>query len=359
MVITIIIAFISLIGLVVIHEFGHFLLAKRFGVKVEEFGIGYPPRLFGKKFGQTLYSINLIPFGAFVKIPGEIEHLEESWSFFKKPIWQRGLIVFGGALSFWIVATILLSIVFSLGAPTAISDEETNNLINPKVQIAAVSSNSPAEKAGIRAGDTILELKITNEVLKITKVKEIQEFTDTHKGEEITLTIERGKEIFDATLIPRVSPPAGEGSMGVGLVRTAIKNYPWYQAFWQGISTTFNLTIDIIKGYAQIIGNLTKGLPLGVQLMGPVGIFHLFTQASQLGVNYFLNFIAIISIYVAIFNVLPIPAVDGGKLLFLLIEAIRRKPVSQKIEQNVTTVCFSLLLALMVFVTIKDIMRIF
>jgi len=353
------IAFISLIGLIILHEFGHFILAKKFGVKVEEFGIGYPPRLIGKKIGETLYSLNLIPLGGFVKIQGEIGGIENAYSFSGKPIWQRALIILGGVISFWIISAILLTIVMGLGAPTAISDEENGNLINPKVQIAQVAANSPAEEAGIKSGDTIKYLTIDNQQSTINKVKEVQEITNLHKGEQITLTIERGKEIFDVSLVPRIQPPEGEGPMGVALVRTAIKSYSWYQAPVQGIIATGNLTVSVIQGWAQALGNVIKGSPSGVQLMGPVGIFSLFAQVSQLGVNYFLQFIAIISIYIALFNILPIPAVDGGKLLFLGIEAVRRKPVPLKIEQKITAVFFAILIILMVWVTIKDVARLF
>ena len=353
------IAFLSLIGLIILHEFGHFILAKKFGVKVEEFGIGYPPRLIGKKIGETIYSLNLLPFGAFVKIQGEIGGIESARSFSGKPIWQRTLIVLGGVVSFWMISAILLSIVMGLGASTAISDEENGDLINPKVQIAQVVAGSPAASAGVKAGDTIKQLTINNQQLTINKIKEVQEFTNAHRGEEITLTIERGKEVFDASLVPRISPPEGEGPMGIALVRTAIKSYPWYQAPIQGIIATGNLTIGVLKGWGLALIKAIKGLPTGVQLMGPVGIFSLFAQVSQLGVNYFLQFIAIISIYIALFNILPIPAVDGGKLLFLGIEAVRKKPVSQKIEQNITAIFFALLIVLMIWVTIKDITRLF
>jgi len=380
MFLTIVIAFISLIGLMVIHEFGHFILAKRFGVKVEEFGIGYPPRLFGKKIGETIYSLNLLPFGAFVKIYGEEGGIENYRSFSQKPIWQRMLIVLGGVLSFWLVSILLLSLVMGLGAPTAISDEENGSLRDAKVQIAAVAPASPADKSGIKAGDTIREFKIQNSetelpfsinesegeeenvvlfAFKIQKVREIQEFTEEYKGKEVTLTIERGKEIFDVSLVPRISPPSGEGAMGVALVRTAIKSYPWWQGGWQGIKAAFNLTFAVIEGWSGAIKNIVKGAPSGVQLMGPVGIFSLFNQAGQLGVNYFLQFIAVISIYIALFNILPIPAVDGGKFLFLIIEAFRKKPFSPKIEQNITAVFFALLIMMMIWVTIKDISRIF
>lgn len=359
MFLTILIAFISLIGLIALHEFGHFILAKKFGVKVEEFGIGYPPRLFGKKFGETIYSINLLPFGAFVKMPGETERADDHRSFSAQPVGKRALIAFGGVLSFWVIAAVLFSIVFNLGTPIAISDEENSNLIEPKVQIATIAADSPAAKAGIKPGDAIVNIKYQISNVKIDKVRQVQEFTNTYLGQEVILTIERGKEVFDVKLAPRISPPAGEGPMGVALVRTAIKSYPWYSAPWQGIMTTGKMTLAVIQGYSQAIGNMIRGVPSGVQIMGPVGIFHLFTQASQLGINYFLQFIGMIAIYVALFNILPIPSVDGGKLLFLGIEAVKRKPVSQKIEQNVSAFFFGLLILLMILVTIKDISRLF
>jgi len=346
-------------GLLILHEFGHFILAKKFGVRVDEFGIGYPPRIFGKKIGETIYSINLLPFGAFVKLPGEIGRAEDPKSFSSQSVLKRALIVFGGVLSFWLMAVILFSIVFNLGAPTAIGDDTSSNLVDPKVQIVSILANSPAKAAGLKPGDTIKQLTINNQQLTINKVKEIQELTEKYKGEEIILTIERGEEVFNVSLIPRVSPPFGEGPIGVALVRTAIKSYPWYQAPWQGILTTFNMTGAVIQGYGQAIKNLIAGQPTGVELMGPVGVFHLFTQVSRLGISYFLQFVGMIAIYIAIFNVLPIPAVDGGKLLFLGIEAVRRKPLNEKIEQNVTVVFFALLIMTMIWVTIKDISKLF
>ncbi len=358
MVLTILIAFFSLIGLMTLHEFGHFIVAKRFGVKVEEFGIGYPPRIFGKKIGETLYSLNLLPFGAFVKMPGEIGQAADPRSFSSQAVWKRVLIAFAGVLSFWIMAAILFSIVFNLGTAVAV-DDEASGLVNPKVQIASISVGSPAKLVGLEPGDTIKEMTIGEERLVINKIKEVQEFSNDKLGKEITLTIERGNEVFDVKVVPRISPPAGEGPLGVGLVRTAVKSFSWYQAPWQGLVTTVNMTGAIIQGYGQVIKNVVQGQPTGVELMGPVGVVHLFTQASQMGVSYFLQFVGMVAIYIAIFNILPIPAVDGGKMLFLGIEAIRRRPISEKVEQNVTAVFFSLLLLLMVLVTIKDIARLF
>ncbi len=361
MILTILIAFISIIGLLVLHEFGHFIVAKKFGVKVEEFGVGYPPRLFGKKFGETLYSLNLIPFGAFVRMPGEIEKNSDSGSFSAQPVWKRVLIAFSGVLSFWLMSVVLFSIVFNLGTPVSISDEENSNLIEPKVQIVGISPDSPAQIAGIKVGDTIKQFSPAESGIQfpINKVKEVHELTEKDKGQEVIFTIERGKEIFTASLVPRVSPPIGEGALGIALIRTAIKSYPWWKSPLQGIGATFNTTSMIIQGYGQAIKNVIFGKPTGVELIGPVGVVNLLAQASQLGINYFLQFIGIIAIYIALFNILPIPSVDGGKILFLGIEAIRKKPVSEKIEQNITTFFFGLLILLMIFVTIKDITRLF
>jgi regulator of sigma E protease len=144
MILTIIIAFIALMSLIVLHEFGHFILAKKFGVPVDEFGIGYPPRIFGKKIGDTLYSFNLIPFGAFVRVRGEEGGIEDMKSFAKKPIYQRALIVLGGVVMFWIVSWVLLSVSMGLGVPTAVSDD-AQNLTDPRVRVIMIAPNSPAE----------------------------------------------------------------------------------------------------------------------------------------------------------------------------------------------------------------------
>jgi regulator of sigma E protease len=368
MILTILIAFFSIIGLLVLHEFGHFIVAKKFGVKVEEFGVGYPPRLFGKKIGETLYSINLLPFGAFVRVPqvdGEETSMEDSPALEKKPMGQKVMVLLGGVVSFWLIAAILFSIVFYVGAPQAISDEETRNLINVKVQILSVFPGSPAERAGIRIGDAIKEMKVIpatgEEKLEIEKIKQIQDFTEKHKGENVILTIQRGKKIFEASLVPRVSPPEDEGSMGIALVRTTDKQYSWWQSPVKGIEATFNMTGAVIYGWGSIIGGLIhgKGLPKGVQLVGPIGIGSLVNQAAQVGFTYFLQFIAMIAVYLAVFNILPIPSLDGGRLLFLAIEKIKGSPVNPKIEQNITVAFFGVLILLMIYVTIKDIRRIF
>ncbi|HXK31924.1 MAG TPA: M50 family metallopeptidase [Candidatus Paceibacterota bacterium] len=342
MVLTILIVFFSLIGLIVFHELGHFFVAKKFGVKVEEFGIGFPPRIFGKKIGDTIYSLNLLPLGAFVKMPGEIEHSDDPRSFFKKPILQRIAIVIGGVVSFWIVSFIIFSFI-PMG-----------------VAVSGVTTSSPAEAVGLKTADVIEKITVGNINYPIFWISDAQKIINNNKGNEIILDIKRGKETLNISVTPRVSPPQNEGALGVGLgYGPTERNYPLYQAPLKGFLRTCEFTVEIPVGWGNAISTAIKRQPTGVEVMGPVGIFKLFFNALKEGGRYFFLFLALISLYMAVFNILPIPALDGGKLLFLVIEAVRKKPISQKIEQNITAVFFSLLLLLMVFVTIKDVIRLF
>jgi len=354
MILTILVAFVSLIALMVIHEFGHFILAKKFGTKVEEFGVGYPPRLFGKKIGETVYSLNLIPFGAFVKVYGETGGIEDYHSFTGKPMWQRFSIVLGGVVSFWIVSFIILSVVAGVwGIPTEVNDSQA--ALNPKVHISRIAADSPAKQADLRVGDIVMGFE---------KVSSLQQFIGLNQGKEITLTVKRSKNILEKKLSPRLSPPEGQGPLGVGLVRSGLIAYSWYEAPLQGARATYNLTANVVNGWVVGVKSMLglAKLPdgLSIELMGPLGIFDLLGEYFQMGINYFLFLVALISVALALGNILPIPALDGGKLVFLAIEAVRRKPINHKLEQRITSVCFAALIIMMIFVTIKfDIPRVF
>ncbi|MCD6500835.1 site-2 protease family protein [bacterium] len=371
MILTILIVFSALICLLVLHELGHFLFAKKFGVEVEEFGVGYPPRIFGKKIGKTLYSLNLLPFGAFVRIKGEEGKIgiEDSRTFSGKPIWQRALILIGGVASFWLISFLIFTLIAGLwGMPTSIPEDfqpqdlkaGAEIIEGPQVQIINVSSNSPAEIAGLKGGDIIKEFSIFNFQFPINKVKDIQELIEKYKGEEITLTIQRGKEVFDVNLIPRLSPPKGEGAIGIGLARVVKLKYPWYFAPWQGVLVTARQTMVIPLVLGNAFGKAIKGEKVeGVRFIGPIGIGEIMGQALEVSFSNFLFLVAMISIWLALFNLLPIPALDGGKLLFLGIEKIKGTPINPNLERNITGLFFTILVGLMIFVTIKDILRLF
>lgn len=346
-------AFFSLIGLVVLHELGHFLAAKKFGVKVEEFGIGLPPRLFGKKIGETLYSLNLLPLGAFVRLTGEEESSNDPRSFAAKSLLQRSLIVGAGVAAFWVISfCIFAGLAFTTGIPTGVSDETTDGVLNPRVRILGIAPGSPAKAAGLLPGDTVQDFE---------KVGEFQSFISDHKGEEVVLNIIRGSQVLSIPVTPRAEPPVGEGPLGIQLVRTGNMQYSWYEAPVVALQKTIGLTRDIVQG---LLGTLTgvlggKGLPEGVGVVGPIGIVDLLRNSFAFGISHFLSFLATLSIYLAIFNALPIPAVDGGRLFFLGLEAFRKKPLRGAVEQRINALFFVLLITFMIWVTIKDITRLF
>lgn len=355
-----VIIFIIILGLLIfVHELGHFLVAKKNGVKVEEFGFGFPPRIFGIKRGETIYSLNLIPLGGFVKILGEDgQERHNPCSFATKKIWQRAVILAAGVTMNVVLAVFLLGLGLGIGLPTAIDDEK--DVEGAIVKITQVDLESPAQAAGIKIGDAVIKMKShADELTNIDKVRQVQDFTDENKGQEIVVALQRGKEIFDIKIVPRENPPLGEGPLGVGLARVAIISYPWHQALYKGAADTFRLAGMIIVALGSVIWNLLTQGRMVVDILGPVGIYSITGQAAQLGFIYLLQLTALLSINLAIINAFPFPALDGGRLLFLLIEKIKGSPVSQKIEKAVHSAGFVFLILLMVLVTIRDIAKIF
>jgi len=364
-ILVLVVAFLSLIALMIIHEFGHFIIAKKFGVRVDEFGIGYPPRIFGKKFGETIYSVNWIPLGAFVRIYGEEGGLDDYKSFSNLKIWKRVLIIIGGVAAFWLASIIIFSIVFAMGADLPVGDQDVAGLNNPQIKVISVSQNSPASQAGLEVGDTLLQISSARyesaesetEVLQLNKIKDFQDFTKAHAGEQVGLKLQRGGKIFDVSFSPRVNPPAGEGVVGVGLERMAslIEKTSWYMAPVKGVTYTWQTTVTALQGLYSLFSDLIlgKGAPAGASFAGPLGITVFLANAASYGLGFFLYFIGTISVFIAIFNLFPIPALDGGKLVFLLIEKIKGKPVSVKVEQWITLIFFVILIALSIFITIK------
>lgn len=340
----ILISFVSLMVLLALHEASHFLVAKAFGIGVREFGIGYPPRLLGKKIKGTLYSINLIPFGAFVDIPAE--------NMRKRGFWQRFSVLGAGVFSFFVFAFVLTVVILIMGAPTQISDE-AEGFPGAYVQILDVAKDSPAEKAGLEAGDVI---KGFSKEENVSKTEEVQSFVKAHRGEEIEINIERGGYEFSIRAVPRVDPPQHEGALGIALGRIAIQERGFLDAVVQAFRTTTDLTIIIARALSNAVTALFSGKETGVKLIGPVGIMDTFVKTGKLGAVYFLNTMAVITLHLAIFNALPfIPVLDGGKIFLLGVEKALKKSFNRKIEDRINKFFFGLLLLLMLFVTIKDI----
>lgn len=362
-----IIVFILILGLLIFsHEFGHFIAAKKAGMKVEEFGFGFPPRIFSIKKGETIYSINLFPIGGFVKIHGEQRpkkkkgvFKKDGRAFYNRPIWQRAIVLVMGVIMNLFLAAVLLSIVHGIGAPTIIEEGIEQNVRDIQIQIVEVATNSPAEEAGIKMGDTIKQLVINDSRFIIYEVGDVQRLVARHAGEEITLFIKRGDEVLEKILTPRISPPENEGPIGIALAKTGLVTYPWYLAIWQGFKTTGQLIVTFIGLFYHLLKTLILKGVLISEIAGPVGIAVLTSQITKLGLVYILQFTAIISINLAIINAVPFPALDGGRLLFLAIEKIKRSPVSAKVENLVNSIGFALLIALMLLVTFRDVAKLF
>ncbi len=371
-----IVFFILLLGaLILVHEFGHFFAARKFGVKVDEFGFGFsgkefglnfPPKLFTFRRKGVLYSVNPLPLGGFVKIFGEQGEAEKDpESFISRPIWQRTLIIVAGVVMNIVLAWLLFSLGHGFGLPTAV--DESDQVRGAKVTVVGVQPNSPAEVAGLRFGDAIEEIKdqkpvpsrVEGSKIKIDDVEQVQQFIDKNRGEEVFITISRGKDVIDIRVVPRQEPPPGEGPLGIAMARIGVVRSPWWRALWDGAKTTLNAIVAIISALGHIFRDIAVKGEVSSDISGPVGIFVFADQTSRLGLSYLIELAGILSVNLALINILPIPALDGGRVLFLLIERVRGVRVDQRLENIIHTLGFLALMAIMAAITYRDIVRFF
>ena len=426
---TALIFIITLGVLIFVHELGHFVMARRNGIRAEEFGFGFPPRIFGvqryvgkkmekvaekeeikteiidiqnedgtetvqekitdkiteideitpvkrwriiwgsrdgdseeeandraeKKtnnyFAGTIYSLNWFPLGGFVRIKGENGDSADTDSFASKGAWTRIKVLAAGVIMNFVLAWFLIAIVMMIGAPEEIASEKV--MPNAKIQVAGVSVDSPAQKMNLKIGDEIL-LEQAN--FKVENLEDIKSYINNNKGKEITLRVKRGKEILELKGTPRIDVAENQGALGISYSQVIMKSYPIHEAIWN----SFKVVINIIGTIFSVLYTILKDLFLGnksagMEVAGPVGIFKLTGQVSELGLVYVLQFIALLSINLGIINAFPIPALDGGRILFILIEKIKGSPVNQKVEQAFHTVGFFLLIGLMVVITFSEI----
>lgn len=357
-----ILIFIIILGiLVLVHELGHFVMAKRAGMKVEEFGFGFPPRLFGFKKGETVYSINWIPFGGFVKILGEDGGEKANPRSFSSKSWgaRAGVIVAGVVMNVFL-AFALLSGGNMGGLRVGLAGEAADSGASDlRVQIIQIAESSPADQAGLEMLDEITGFRVDAQEWSTPSVKEVQNIIAQNKGKTITLKIKRAGEILEKEIVPRLDPPPGEGAVGISLALTGVVQYAWYESIYQGAKQTIILTANTFLGYTQIIQKVfTTGSP-GTELSGPVGIARFTGQAARMGFIYLLQLVALLSVNLAVLNIMPFPALDGGRLLFLIIEKIKGSPLPKRAEQLANTIGFSLLILLMIYVTTKDVLKFF
>ena len=397
------------------HEFGHFIAARRCGMKVEEFGFGFPPRVFGLQFlkgkslkkiaeveewdvhreensageiiketiidekkeidvvvpwhrrrlvwgnrelGEkdenygTVYSLNWLPLGGFVKIKGENGELPgESDSFMSKPAWQKSIVLCAGVAMNILLAAVLLSAGYMFGLPGSTEDAPASAIIqDQRVEIIQAIAGKPAQLAGLTAGDAIVKI----DALEKPTIVQMQSYLDTKRDTEVVFTIRRGQEVFNKTIKPVLNSDTGKGGIGVAIADIGIVKYPWYQAIYHGFADAFIFLKEICVAFYLLIVGLFAGRGAAEAVTGPVGIAVLTGQVARLGLAYLVQFTAMLSLNLALINILPIPALDGGRVLFVWLGKIFKKPVFMKFEQLAHTVGFALLMLLVVVVTVKD-----
>jgi len=354
------IIFIIVIGvLVLVHEFGHFIFAKRAGMKVEEFGFGFPPRLWGFKRGETTYSLNWIPFGGFVKILGEDGDERGPRSFASAPFGKRMVVIVAGVAMNFLLAALLLVFVNFMGMRIGLLDDNSQAARDTYVQVIDVADDSPAAAAGLQPLDILSGYVEGADIKSFNTAGEVQSVIASHLGQPLTLQIGRGDQITQKIVTPRENPPEGQGALGISLVRTGVVSYPWHEAVWRGVYDAVLLTYHTIVAYYQLLKTLVVHGTLMAEVSGPIGIASLTGQAAQVGFNYLLQFVAIISINLAVLNIIPFPALDGGRAVILLIEKAKGSPVHKKAEGLTNMIGFYLLVLLMLYVTYKDISKFF
>lgn len=362
----IIIFFVILLILVLVHEFGHFFAAKRFGIRVDEFGFGFPPKLFGKKIGETEYTFNLLPLGGFVKIFGEsIDEESESGedksrSLINKPKWKQAIVLTGGVLANFILAWLLFSFSFMSGLPSSVSNApEGYEIKDAELMIISVVPDSPAYASGFKSGDKIATVRTSDEELLEINSDTFKSFITENDKEEILIDYKRGKD--DLIFTTSVNPSLVDGvpMIGVSLDEIGTLKLPLHVALWEGLKLDAIVTKETVKGLYNLVIDSIRGEGDMSQITGPVGMVGIVGDAYDYGFSYLLSFTALISVNLAIINLIPFPALDGGRLLFLLIEKIKGSRLNPKFANTANFVGFAILIILMLFVTYHDILKMF
>ncbi len=331
--------FVILAVLILVHELGHFTLAKLMGVRVEEFGLGFPPRLRSWSLGGTVYSLNALPLGGFVKMTGENGEDVDPASFGAKPPWQRLLILLFGPVMNLALAMGIFFFSFMGGSPRGLT------------VVTGVGARSPAASAKIRVGDKIVDVAGVH----VNYLSDLQDVTSTHLGKRVTIELVRANRFRKVTLVPRANPPANQGPMGIALTKVTTVTYSPGKALQLSV---------------QQVGNMVGSIPLllqnvsqhgGGQVTGPIGIAHLTTrvvqQEPQQGPSSLFLFVALLSANLGVLNLLPIPALDGGRIVFVLLSWARRRNLNPEVEGVIHMVGMAVLLMLILVISYQDIVR--
>ncbi len=363
---TIILFIVVLAILILTHEIGHFITSKLFGIRVDEFGLGLPPKIWGIKKGETIYSINWLPLGGFVKIFGEDPNEENTTgpdsarSFVNKPKWMQAIVLVAGVSLNLIFAWLLISINLGVGMPVGLDGLPQGLTVhNESLSIVNVLKDSPASKAGLEVGDQLISLSAGNQKINNLTVESVHNFTKQFPNQSVV--VEYIRKNIDSKITVTPKPGLGEdgnAAVGIATQKIGIVSTAWWQAPVYGLFFTYHLIVNTLLAFGNFFSNIfTEGRGALSTIAGPIGIYSLVGDASRLGLVYLLNFVALISINLAILNLLPFPALDGGRLLFVIIEAIIRRPINPKIANALNTIGFGLLILLMAVIAVSDVFK--
>ena len=347
---TIILFILVLLVCVLVHEWGHYIVAKKSGMMVEEFGFGIPPRLWSWKKGETTYSVNALPIGGFVRIAGE-NGLEENAptdrQFESKTWYQKTAVLVAGVVCNFLLALVLFTVAYTIGLPG----------VNPNgtPTVVSVVAGSPTADAGIRVGDKITGVAVGTTYVSVLDTENIRKAIQATEG-DVTLSYTRAGEVGTATVVPEVSSTGK--AVGIAIEPIGVVK----QSFFASTGLAWKQTIGLTGSIFRTLGNLVAGIFTGESsvdgLVGPVGLAREVGSAANIGPTYLLAFIATISLNLAVLNILPFPALDGGRLIIVWGEALTRRRFSPKVVGIIHMVGFLLLISLMLVLTVGDIRRV-
>jgi regulator of sigma E protease len=380
----IILGLLILVLLVVVHELGHAIVARRNGVVVEEFGIGFPPKAWAKKIKSSflgknvLLSVNWLPLGGFVRLQGEHDAADKKGDYGAATYWQKTRILLAGVIMNWLVAVVLLTMLALSGLPKILPDQfyipADANIVAQPLQIVQVSPDSPAEKAGLKQGDTLLRLN----GMDLPSSEALSSFTEDKKGETVEIIYERDSVEYTTKVNLRDNNDNKEGYLGVGSGQREEIQATW-SAPIVGVGTTIQFTWVTLAGVGQVLYDTASGFvqslsfsadtreaggkqleTVSQSVAGPVGILGvIFPQAQQAGLKQLTFLTAIISLSLAVMNTLPIPALDGGRWFTMTVYKLRKKKLTKEREEKIQTIGFMVLIGLILLVTFADVGKFF
>lgn len=361
---TVLIFLAVLFVLVLVHEWGHFIAAKKTGMRVDEFGIGFPPKVYGVKKGETEYTFNALPIGGFVKIYGEdAESAAESGdferSFIAKPKWAQAIVLIAGVMMNIVFAWFLFTIAFAVGVPTPVDEATAGE--NASLVVTEILPGGPAAEVGIPLGATITGLSAGETAIETLSPSAFVEFTQNHTDAALDISYTLGDESDTVTVTPATNVIAGDAdrpAVGVALALVEKVRQPLHIAAYEAAINTYYGLINITVGLSTLLADSVTGQADFSQVAGPIGIATLVGDAAEFGFTSLLMFTAFISLNLAIINMLPFPALDGGRLLFVAIETVTRRPINPVWVMRLNTVGFVLLILLMVVITYSDVRKI-